>query len=148
MKKILFNSVFLLLHCFHNDISAQNFDLKNYVWHKRVLLVFAPNDENKLFKQQILTVKTDEKGFEDRNLVVISLFNRSGFDEKDRPLSIQKVEALRRQYKISEKEFRAILIGKDGGKKESSAQPFKNQQLFKTIDAMPMRKNEIKTGLE
>jgi hypothetical protein len=147
MKKLIF-AAFVCLFCSNSEISAQTFDLKNYVWRKRVLLVLAPNAENELYKQQLRAIKRDKKDFEDRDLIVISLFVASGLDENNKTISIEKVSALRKKYKISDTEFRAILIGKDGGKKESREKPFDNPQLFKIIDAMPMRKDEIKSGLD
>jgi hypothetical protein len=149
MKKLLFSSVyFLFLFCIGSNLFAQNFDLKNYVWRKRILLIFAPNAENELYKRQILATKTGIKDFQERDLIVISIFNQSGFDEKNQSIYIDKVAILRRRYKVLENEFRAILIGKDGGDKASNIQPFKNQQLFNMIDAMPMRQDEVKKGSE
>jgi Domain of unknown function (DUF4174) len=147
MKKLIYTA-FVCLFCSGSEISAQNFDLKNYVWRKRVLLVFAPDAEHESYKQQLRAVKRDKKDFEDRDLIVVSLFAASGLDENNNTINAEKVRILRRKYNILNTEFRAILIGKDGGKKESREKPFDNPQLFKIIDAMPMRKDEMKSGLD
>ena len=40
--------------------------------------------------------------------------------------------------------FRAVLVGKDGGAKFTAAEPIPRQKRFDTIDAMPMRRGEIR----
>jgi len=40
--------------------------------------------------------------------------------------------------------FRAILVGKDGEEKISSGRPLDRDALFPTIDAMPMRRQEMR----
>jgi Domain of unknown function (DUF4174) len=152
MTYFIANTAFrLLLFCLFlgtltNEMHAQNAHLKNYVWHKRVLLVFAPDAQNEAFKQQNLAIKEGKKGFEDRDLVVITIFNASGLDEKNKLLNRETAISLRKKYKVLDDEFKVILIGKDGGAKKTATLPMSNQQLFNLIDAMPMRKDEMKNG--
>jgi hypothetical protein len=141
MKKVVF---YLLATLIFNTMQAQDFNVENYVWQKRVLLIFAPDAENALFKQQMLSAKENQSGFKERDLVIISLFATTGFDEKNQAIATEKVKGLRKKYKVSENEFKAILLGKDGGEKQSSLQVLDSQQLFGIIDAMPMRKRERK----
>ncbi|MBC8110309.1 MAG: DUF4174 domain-containing protein [Verrucomicrobia bacterium] len=141
MKKAVF---YLFTTLIFNTMQAQDFDVENYVWQKRVLLVFAPDAEHALFKQQMLSAKENQPGFKERDLVVISIFTTTGFDEKNQAIATEKVKNLRKKYKVSDNEFKVILLGKDGGEKQSSSQAFDSQQLFGIIDAMPMRKREKK----
>ncbi len=136
--------------CFFNmmlnyNVCAQSFDLKDYVWRKRVLLVFASDAENDRLKQQLSAVKSAKTGFEDRDLVVVCVFKASGFDENNKHFNVEKAEALRKKYGVAANVFKVILIGKDGGAKQTATRPFDNQQLFKVIDAMPMRRDEAKS---
>jgi Domain of unknown function (DUF4174) len=151
MNYFISNTAFRLLLClcvalFTDSIAAQNFNLKNYVWRKRVLIVCAPDAQNEAFKQQILVVKDGESGFEDRDLVVVTIFNTSGLDEKNKPIDGETASILRKKYNVSKNEFKVILIGKDGGVKKTATLPLSNQQLFNIIDVMPMRKDEVKNG--
>ncbi len=41
--------------------------------------------------------------------------------------------------------FEAVLVGKDGGEKLRSADPIGPDRLFAIIDAMPMRRQEMRT---
>ena len=52
--------------------------------------------------------------------------------------------ALRRRLDLPATRFRAVLVGKDGGAKLASDAPIPPQKLFATIDAMPMRRDEMR----
>jgi hypothetical protein len=49
---------------------------------------------------------------------------------------------LRKEADIKGAEFKAVLIGKDGGIKLASAEVIADEQLFGLIDQMPMRRSE------
>ena len=55
----------------------------------------------------------------------------------------RKAAILRQRFAVPPGEFRAILIGKDGGDKLTSREPIGADRLFAEIDAMPMRRNEV-----
>lgn len=40
--------------------------------------------------------------------------------------------------------FRVVLIGKDGGVKQVSTRPLPPDDLFNTVDKMPMRRQEMR----
>ena len=52
--------------------------------------------------------------------------------------------ALRGRLGLAGGDFRAVLVGKDGGAKLASGEPIPPQRLFATIDAMPMRRDEAR----
>ena len=52
--------------------------------------------------------------------------------------------ALRRKLDIPGTAFRALLVGKDGEPKLVSAKPISAAILYSTIDAMPMRRDEMR----
>lgn len=45
---------------------------------------------------------------------------------------------------ILEERFAVVLIGKDGGEKYRSCTPISSRNIFDRIDAMPMRRSEIR----
>ncbi|ULQ54690.1 DUF4174 domain-containing protein [Flavihumibacter fluvii] len=57
---------------------------------------------------------------------------------------IPKGSALYQQYKVSPNEFAVVLVGKDGGEKYRTKKVLQPVELFAIIDAMPMRKAEMK----
>lgn len=96
--------------------------------NRKLLLLAAPNEP--LVGQQLQLLQQDSAGLEERDILVQVV------DPDDR---------LYREYKIAAGiPFTVILIGKDGGEKYRSAKPVTSAHLFALIDAMPMRKAEIK----
>ena len=52
--------------------------------------------------------------------------------------------ALRARFGVANACFRAVLVGKDGGAKLSQSTPLYAARLFATIDAMTMRRDEMR----
>lgn len=98
--------------------------------NKRLLLIYADRSTNpELTKQQQLFA-TDPKGLRERDLSVkiyLKPDNAKAFTDKH----------------IKEP-FTVILIGKDGGEKLREHRALPLQKLYGTIDAMPMRREEMK----
>jgi hypothetical protein len=53
--------------------------------------------------------------------------------------------ALKAPFGVANASFRAVLVGKDGGAKLSQPTPLDAARLFATIDAMPMRRDEMRS---
>lgn len=51
---------------------------------------------------------------------------------------------LRKRYRVDDKEFLIILIGKDGSEKLRSDTVVSPDKLYALIDAMPMRREETR----
>jgi hypothetical protein len=100
-------------------------------WKKRALLVFAPDAQNDALLRQRQLFRADPRGTQERDFVLIEAVGGA-------PAS----ETLRRRFGVSPLEFRAILVGKDGGGKLSSRAPIGLERLYREIDAMPMRRQE------
>lgn len=54
---------------------------------------------------------------------------------------------LRQRLGLVGNDFRALLVGKDGHIAMRSEEPLTADTLFRTIDAMPMRQNEMRQRL-
>ena len=50
--------------------SLDNFDLGDYKWNSRVLVVFSPNTFNADYRDQTKALKDSKSGIEDRDLEV------------------------------------------------------------------------------
>ncbi|MEO6316781.1 MAG: DUF4174 domain-containing protein [Chitinophagaceae bacterium] len=97
--------------------------------NKRQVLIFG-DPQNKLLQQQQAWLNKDTKGLAERD-VTITVAGKN--------------DALYKQYKVdSSIAFLFILVGKDTGEKHCSEKPVTTRQLFAIIDAMPMRKAEMK----
>ncbi len=69
-----------------------------------------------------------------------------GFKERDVQLQIVPAgDPLYKTYQVSRKDtFTLILIGRDAGEKYRSSELTTSAQIFALIDAMPMRKAEVR----
>jgi hypothetical protein len=110
--------------------AAPSADPADYLWKSRVLITFATHADDPALAEQTHTVTAAQAGMAERDLV---LLRHIGDDD-----------ALRRRYGVAGKGFEVLLIGKDGGVKLRSDHPIAAADLFQTVDAMPMRKDELR----
>lgn len=124
--------------CLSSTTVASALTIDEYRWHDRLLIVFAGNADAPEWARQRATIADAGNDFSDRDLRTIEIVGNTVTGSTDTP------RALRRRFTIGEKEFRVLLIGKDGGVKIDSTQPVTSRQLMLTIDAMPMRREEMR----
>jgi hypothetical protein len=96
----------------------------------RKLLTFAPSDSREYEEQRDLFLG-HEPGFEDRDLT-ITIFPEDDDTE------------MRDRYGVKPGSFVVVLVGRDGGEKFRSEEPISAKELFDRIDAMPMRRREMR----
>lgn len=110
--------------------------------NKRVLLVFS-NGDNQLAETQLTVAAGHIDGFHERDLVLVGLVGNDPAVPATL-LSAPADSAARKRFHITSGEFTVILIGKDGGEKMRSHQPIPWKTLESSIDAMPMRRDEMR----
>jgi hypothetical protein len=99
----------------------------------RVLLVFAPSDEDPDFQHQITSATDYQSELAERDLIVRAFPSSGDEEESD----------FRKHYGVPADGFTVILIGKDGTEKMRRDEPILSDDLISTIDAMPMRRQEM-----
>ncbi len=110
--------------------AADRGDPATHAGRSRMLLVLAPPDDARLAEQEQL-LASDPAGVTERNLVLVAP------DGSER-------DTLRRRYDVAPDAFAVLLIGKEGGVKLRGVRPFTLRTLFGAIDAMPMRRDEMR----
>lgn len=95
----------------------------------RVALVFTPSPEDPRLEAQRALWRGSEVGFSDRDLVV---------------LEGRTTSELGATYGIRPTAFAMVLVGKDGHTAFRSDVPVAASDLFQRIDAMPMRREEMR----
>ena len=115
----------------------------------RPLLVFAPaaTDSRLLSQVQSLSEHRDELRERDVPIILVpvadpprpQVLNISTFT-----LSSHEMAAVRKRFHVAPDQFTVILLGKDGGEKLRSNRPIGYDVLRDTIDAMPMRQDEMR----
>ncbi|MEM6764455.1 MAG: DUF4174 domain-containing protein [Bacteroidota bacterium] len=138
-------AVLLILWGFLTIHASQDDPLRKHRWQDRVLLVFSPSTADPLYQEQMKLFAKQEAGLDERNLVTYEVYPSSGKYPNMTQLSPKDANALRNTYAIPPEAFVVILIGKDGGEKERKVNElFSIPSLFSLIDAMPMRRQEMK----
>ena len=116
------------------DRLAEKFE--NWQGKNRVLVLYAPAANHPEYIKQLRMLESRKEDFADRDLVQIALTDGEA-DAESRSFLEKKLGARRG-------EFNLILVGKDGGVKYRSQQATEAAEIFSTIDAMPMRQNEMR----
>ena len=116
-----------------SSASADADPLARYRGNARVLVVFAADEGDPQLTRQKDLLLGARHGVAERDLVVIEAIGSSS--EADR---------LRRKLGVPNSEFRAVLVGKDGSAKLTDTAAIAPDRLFATIDAMPMRRQEMR----
>ena len=126
--------------------------LASLVDRNRVLLIFAPTDHDPALLQQLTFLNHHAAEMRDRDIVVIPILSQSGPPTSANTLRtlnpplITDAEQLttRNRFHVPPTEFALILLGKDGDEKLRSTVPITIERINATIDAMPMRQDEIR----
>jgi hypothetical protein len=111
--------------------------LKPLQWKVRLLVVSAPKGDDPGLRAQDAILKSEADGQAERDLKVIRLVGADG------PAGID-AQALRERLSLPPDRFEVVLVGKDGATVLRRRQPVSLGELFDRIDAMPMRRDEIR----
>lgn len=105
--------------------SIANSQFVNY----RQLLIFGKEAQPSLVKKQMKLIDSVKAGVAERDIKIALVPTGSELHNK---------------YKIIPGAFTIILVGKDGGEKHRTTTVLQPQELFSIIDAMPMRRSEMR----
>ena len=130
--------------------AAQPNTLRAMLGCYRPLLVFAPSLDNPQLVQEFDQLKAHAIEFKSRNVLYVPIVPEGhnqpipGSKVPTARLSEDELAAMRHRFKVEPTEFLVILIGKDGEEKLSDKAPVPADEIERLIDAMPMRKNEMR----
>ena len=123
---------------------ASEAGMQRFQWQNRPLLVFAPAPDDPALTRQLEIAEQHRAGWRERDMVTIVVAG-------DRPVTVDGTRAkdlangaLRQRYRVTGDSFAAILVGKDGTEKLRHDGTIPAAKLFQTIDAMPMRRREMR----
>ncbi len=121
----------------------KEFQLSDYRWQHRLLLVFAPSPENANYSKQIEELNSRKEGLLDRDLKIFYLFRDGASFGDGHYIDNSSVKGLYQKYDADPGEYLVILIGKDGTEKLRRSSLLNSDKLFAVIDSMPMRQREM-----
>ena len=134
---------FLLLVFLFSNFYAQSQVLSSRQWKNRVLLIMSENPNDPLVKQQVSLFSKDAEEMKERKLLLMQVFPEFYLMGGDSAIRRTSGEVYF-DYKSAKKSFELILIGLDGDEKMRRAELIRPQDLYAIIDAMPMRRYEMK----
>lgn len=138
--------LFLSVTFFAMEINAQ--DLKQHRWENRILIVKATDEDSANVKQQLKLFTDNKNGLIERKLVLYKIVNDEYHFIDYAHSHSNKSGAISGDFKSTylpdQEDFKVILLGLDGGIKLQKSSVLNIDKLFSTIDAMPMRQNEMK----
>lgn len=134
---VMMASILLFAACGKADVGEL---LEQYLWEKRVLMVFTPSQTDQAFKTQFEDYLASQEGYNERDMVVFSIIGQEKVFKNEEQLPQLPTRPFRRYFDVAEEEFTVILIGKDGLTKVKDNQPLLHERLFEIIDAMPLRR--------
>lgn len=127
--------------------NLQGQDLKKYEWKNRLLIIESPEQTNTKYIHQLEELKNLKKDLSDRKIVVIERvannYKTTDYQSTQSDQEWRETESHNQNHKIEE--FKVTLIGLDGGVKLEKTEILKKEDLFGIIDAMPMRKYELRS---
>jgi hypothetical protein len=126
------------------EVSAQSFDLDDHKWKDRVLLVFSPNTYNFDYRKQVKALNKSRDGINERDLKIYHILQETSTSVKGEIIEDDDADYLLSDFGVSSSDFTVILVGKDGTEKLRTNEFLQTDDLFDEIDAMPMRKLEMK----
>ena len=103
--------------------------------HRRVVLLYGRMAAQGHLIEQQQTFRADQAGMDERDLDVIVAIDYE-MVEPDRQYLMAHF------HFVPSDDFAGYLIGKDGTMKHKFTTPITTKELFKLVDAMPMRKAE------
>lgn len=110
--------------------AADTADLSTFLWKNRVLLIFADNESDPRFTEQMALLDVRPEDLAERDLVIITDTDpaaQSALREKFRPRG-----------------FMLMLIGKDGSVYLRKPRPWSTREISRSIDKMPIRREELR----
>ncbi len=124
------------------NADAQN--LSTHQWKNRLILILVKDTTPPELQTQLTEFRTHSVGMKERKLVVYQVqanqFQR-GLNADNEWMNSNK---LYQKYKSDDSPFEVILIGLDGGIKLTQNDILTCEKLFAIIDAMPMRRREMR----
>jgi hypothetical protein len=118
--------------------------MSTFRWQKRPLLLFAEDERDERLRRQLSAVEATRDRFDERDMVLIVILSAGISRAEARALTTDDADHLRASYGVEGRAFALRLVGKDGGVKRQSRDVVPMETLYALIDAMPMRREEMR----
>ena len=119
-------------------------DLDAHKGEHRLFLTFAASPKDEVLVRQTRLLAGSGEGFAERNLLRGHLFVDGTGNFDGTPVRSGEAPAVRERFGVEPDTFAALLVGKDGAVKHRSEEPVEPGEIFALVDAMPVRRREMR----
>lgn len=112
--------------------TAQAAPFDQWRWTNRVLVIVAPAGDAAADAQRRIYQSAAE-GMREREIVLVEARDNSA-----------RSQAIRARLSADSNRFHVFLVGKDGNTAIAADKPLSAEELFGRVDAMPMRRDEMR----
>jgi hypothetical protein len=119
-------------------------NLQDHVWQSRLLFVVAPDVADPQVERVRASLEHHRWEILDRDLLVFQLFLTGQNRIDDRPIGAHEARKLRAALGLAAGDRTLVLVGKDGSVKRRAPLSVDLREIFRQIDAMPMRRQELR----
>ena len=109
-----------------------------------IAFCFREIEEDPEYKAVSKQLSSMKEGVVDRDMRIFRVFESDESLSGDSVVSQEDAAGLRDKFSVSSGTFTMILVGKDGGVKMKEESLVDLSDVFSLIDAMPMRRIEMK----
>jgi len=103
-------------------------NIRKHRWKNRLILVLIPSKKSQIWEEQQEIFQKLKSENEQRRLLLIKIHNSD--------------KGVLRKYKVL-KQYPIVLIGLDGEVKAKYKSPVEMDSIYRLIDSMPMRRQEM-----
>ncbi len=153
MKKMKINEiltirvVLIMIGCF-SFMNSNGQNLQKHKWENRILIVKTSDIKSKKYQEQLKEFRNSIEEMIDRKFLLYQIIGNDFvlIDYKNSELNNSgKISGKSIEKILNEKEnFEVILIGLDGEIKLQQTEILIKEDLYKIIDSMPMRRDELR----
>lgn len=131
-------SKIIILLCMLQGLSVTAQKLSDYTWKNRVLIL-SDKPDSKEARATLSILRNNRIGLKERDIIVLLYNENKLYTLENRTIILDGRTPIPNNFEGY------MLLGKDGGIKESYSYPLKIDSLFTLIDGMPMRRAEMKS---
>lgn len=143
MPYVCYNTMAALWMLLAMNQEAAQPDLEKHRWKQRVIVVLAPEPSDVQYQRQINALMAERKALDARKGVVYGIWRNTYRCETVKGVTRGRTEGPVKGIEPGEG-FGLLLLGLDGGVKWRSSAFVPPAKLWALIDAMPMRRAEIR----
>ena len=128
------------------DCPGKDVHLDQFQWENRILVIFVSQSDSEIYQAQMEIFSEHMEGLKERDLITFSLFDEECSRLGGDIITNSSAESIRDRISPADSAYSIYLIGKDGGIKLKKEELLEIDELFSTIDRMPMRQREMRDG--